>query len=450
MTEQDQPSGDATSQESETQKLDVNRLQTLEPPQLLPKRIPTPVIAVVIAASVGIVFLAGGSWYNVLLILAVIVGLSAIVMMHEGAHFLVGKLSGMKITEFFVGFGPRIWSTQKGETEYGVKSIPAGGYVRIIGMTSIEEVAPEDEDRAYRSKSYPRRVATTGAGIASHFLLAWILAFVFIMAYGTADKPTFEIAALTAIRGGDSPAQKAGLKVGDVVISYDGHQPKDWEKFREYIDSRPNQKITFIVRRNGELKTLYVTPINGLEANKRVQRIPGDSANPYTGGFIGVSPGFSYRKVGALTAAHQAGAWVANASKQIVSSVASVFAPSGLQQMYKQITNDPSANNYYRFSSPVGITRVAGDAARQGMKQVLSLIIVINLSLGIVNLLPLLPLDGGHIAIATYERIRSRKGKHYMVDIRKVAPVAYGVAAVLILMSLASLYLDIARPLSLQ
>ena len=102
-------------------------------------------------------------------------GIIAIVMIHETGHFVAAKKFGMKATEYFFGFGPRLWSTQRGETEYGIKAIPAGGYVRIIGMSPLEEVAPEEEHRTYRGKPFWQKSIVVMAGVASHFVIAFIL-----------------------------------------------------------------------------------------------------------------------------------------------------------------------------------------------------------------------------------------------------------------------------------
>jgi membrane-associated protease RseP (regulator of RpoE activity) len=432
----------------ESDQSGISRVQSLEPPQLLPKRIPVIFVLIGIAAFFAIVLLAGGGLYDLFLILSVIVGLSLIVMMHEGAHFLVGKKCGMKITEFFVGFGSRIWSTQRGETEYGVKAIPAGGYVRIIGMTNIEHVPAEDEPRTYRAQTYPRRVATTFAGIASHFILAFFLAIGVISLYGEPDKATLTVDQVIKLKPVKSPAELAGFRHGDKIISYDGITPKTWIQFRKYVGKHRDKTMHVVVRRNDKLISLRLTPIDNAIAYKEEPAIPGQSKGKITHtGYIGLVSKPSYKGVSVVATPVHAAQDVWYKSDQIVRAVGGLFSPTGAREMYRQIIDDPNANDNYRLSSPVGITRIAGQAAQHGFKDVLSLLFIINLSLGIFNFIPLLPLDGGHIAIATYERFRSRNGKRYVVDIRKIAPVAYFVAGFLIIVSLASVYLDIARPL---
>ena len=127
----------------------------------------------------------GSGWGDLLLFIAILI---AIVMLHELGHFVTAKRAGMKVTEYFVGFGPRLWSVRRGETEYGVKAIPAGGYVRITGFTSTEEVAPEDEPRAYRQQPFHQRIIVASAGSVMHLLIAFVLALILVLTFGRADE----------------------------------------------------------------------------------------------------------------------------------------------------------------------------------------------------------------------------------------------------------------------
>ena len=142
-------------------------------------------------------------------------------MLHEFGHFITAKRAGMKVTEYFVGFGPRLWSVRKGETEYGVKAIPAGGYVRIIGFTSTEEVPEEDEARAYRQQPFHQRIIVASAGSAMHFLIAFVLALILVFTFGQSTN-NVKVYALDHWAGRTTPAALAGLKAGDVIVSIDG------------------------------------------------------------------------------------------------------------------------------------------------------------------------------------------------------------------------------------
>ena len=146
-------------------------------------------------------------------LLLFIVILVAIVMLHELGHFVTAKRAGMKVTEYFVGFGPRLWSVRRGETEYGVKAIPAGGYVRITGFTSVEEVAPEDEARAYRQQPFHQRIIVASAGSAMHFLIAFVLAVILVLGFGRATN-NYTVRSVEHWPGVQTPAALAGLKPG--------------------------------------------------------------------------------------------------------------------------------------------------------------------------------------------------------------------------------------------
>ena len=172
------------------------------------------VVALVLITAV---FIALG-WGYLLLFIAI---LFAIVMLHEFGHFITAKRAGMKVTEYFVGFGPRLWSVRRGETEYGVKAIPAGGYVRIVGFTSTEEVPEEDEARAYRQQPFHQRIIVASAGSAMHFLIAFVLALILVFTFGQSTNND-KVGALDHWPGRTTPAALAGLKVGDTIVSIDG------------------------------------------------------------------------------------------------------------------------------------------------------------------------------------------------------------------------------------
>ena len=166
---------------------------------------------------------------------AIIVGLVLTIMLHEFGHYVAAKKSGMKVTEFFLGFGPRIWSFRRGETEYGIKAIPAGGYVRIIGMTNLEEVDPEDEPRTYRQATTGKRLITVLAGIIVNLVIALVLVFGILVLHGPEDVST----TINGVTKG-SPAAIAGLRSGDRIVAIDGARITDWNQVGHAIT--PNQR----------------------------------------------------------------------------------------------------------------------------------------------------------------------------------------------------------------
>src|SRR5205823_5064633 len=193
--------------------------------------------------------------------LGVIFAIFAIVMLHEFGHFVTAKWAGMKVSEYFFGFGPRLWSIKKGETEYGIKAIPVGGYVKILGMTNLEQVDPADEARTYRQKSYPRRLSVAVAGSAMHFLIAFLLLIVLWAAVGV-PKATTTVGSIFGDEKGaqPSPAQQAGFRIGDRVLAVDGHVLHSWDKIKPYIQSHENKPVEFIVQRGDQVLKLTTTP----------------------------------------------------------------------------------------------------------------------------------------------------------------------------------------------
>ena len=207
----------------------------------------------VLIAVVGIgiaLSIQNGSFPVVAFVLAIVV----MVMLHETAHFVTAKWAGMKVTEYFFGFGPRIWSVRKGETEYGIKSLPLGGYVKIVGMSNMErDIDPVDEPRTYRQQSYPRRMIVAVAGIVTHFVIAFVLLVVLWTAMGVPryDQPTLTIGSISKLETGASPAIDAGFAVGDRIISVDGQPVNTWEEVPPHIRENGGNVVTFLVDRGG-------------------------------------------------------------------------------------------------------------------------------------------------------------------------------------------------------
>jgi membrane-associated protease RseP (regulator of RpoE activity) len=399
-------------------------------------------LAVIIGLGI-LASIATGVTKTVLVIAALIV----MIMLHELGHLVMAKAAGMKVTEYFLGFGPRLWSVRKGETEYGVKAIPAGGYVRIIGMSNLEEVAPEDEPRTYRQKGYWRRMSVAVAGSTMHFIIAFALLWVLFSAVGIPDDnhPLPVVGTISKLSTGPSPAQQAGFHVGDRIVAVDGNPVHDWDSLPKYIKARPGQAITFDVIRNGEHIELRPTTVDLSKVT--VDGVPAASEPT---GFVGIGAKIPILKVGFVDGAGKATTGLWRFTTTTVSALGRLFSPHGVHNYASELSGRGAAKGDQgndRFLSPVGFARIAGQAAESGMRDVLILLIAINVFVGIFNMTPLLPFDGGHAAIATYEAIRSRKGKRYFVDGRKALATAYPVVFILVLIAVTSLYLDIVRPL---
>jgi membrane-associated protease RseP (regulator of RpoE activity) len=388
----------------------------------------------------------------------VIVALIVMIMLHEFGHFVMAKRAKMKVTEFFVGFGPRLWSTRRGETEYGVKALVAGGYVRIIGMSNLEDVAPEDEPRTYRQATFGSRLSTICAGSVMHFIIAFVLliginAFVGVV---HSEPVGARVHSVSAFKTGPSPAQLAGLKPGDRILTADGKRLSA-DDLTSYIRERPSRPIVLDVLRGTNRITLTVTPVDLATVQLKAKSLAPTDVKPSDHvGFVGVevaAPSHIEKTSNPVIAVARAGRDVGDITWLSMRGLADIVSFHGIHSYSDQITGHTpthATQDQPRFLSPVGFVRVASEAADVGLRPVLYLLVAINIFVGIFNMLPLPPFDGGHAAVAIYEWARSRRGRRYQVDMAKLLPITYGVVMLLMFVAVASLYLDIVHPLSLQ
>lgn len=362
--------------------------------------------------------------------LVFVVGLLISIFLHEIGHFTTARMTGMKVTQFFMGFGPRLWSRSKGELEYGVRALPLGAFVRIVGMNALDDVEPADEDRAYRNKSFPRQLLVITAGSLMHFVLALCL---FAGVYSAAGRytQTGEVRVTFAPAPG-SPAAAAGLAVGDIITSLDDAAVSTRAELVDAIVShRPGDAIRLAFERSGDTRTATVT----LAANP---------ADPNVA-FLGVaSMSTGYVRQGFPDAAgwavRDAVSTVGNSVKGVVTALNPFNSLRALQH--------PNENLETRPTTVVGASQIGGQLGRdEGMKAVLLLLASVNVFVGVFNLFPLLPFDGGHAAIAAYERARSRNGTRYRADVNKMIPVTTVVIGLLGFLLFVGLYLDITNPL---
>jgi membrane-associated protease RseP (regulator of RpoE activity) len=397
-------------------------------------------LAILIGALVAIVVAAVlTDWVGALV---VIVALFTVVMLHELGHFVMAKRAGMKVTEYFIGFGPKLWSVRKGETEYGVKALPLGGYVRIVGMSNLEQVEPEDEPRSYRQQGFAARLGVAVAGSSVHMLLALFLLWSALVFVGVPDKPINQVASFTKV----SAARQAGLQKGDKILGVDGHVFSNLDEFREYVATKAGVPVQALVEREGRQLTVAVTPKATTEDGKEVGR-------------FGYLLSYTTKRSNPIAAAGESVKGVGRGVVASVKALGGFFAPDSIQSYGDNLSNagkstsnaPPSGTSGdngggMRFLSPLGIGQVAGQAANAGVRAVLELLISINIFVGVFNMFPLLPLDGGHVVIAIYERIRSRRGRRYFADVRKMLPYSAALVMVLGFILVTSVYLDVRQP----
>ena len=380
-----------------------------------------------VAALIGVLALFNIWWF------VFVVGVLISIFLHELGHFMTSRWTGMKATQFFIGFGPRLWSFRKGETEYGVRALPLGAFVRIIGMNNMDDVPPEDEQRTYRSKSYPRRMLVISAGSIMHMLIAIVLLFVVYSIDGE-TKPTDGVQVRQVLVA--SPAAAAGLRGDDVLVAIDGEQIDKPDDLGNVVQaSRPGDTLDVVLIRDGARITVPVV----IAANT-------DRESPLFGKpFIGVSSSQAIETIhhSVPGAAANAVIDIVPTSWEMTKGAVKVLNPVNIVT-HVAGTNDDLET---RPTTLVGVTSVSDDVGRsEGIIGILYLLAVLNVFVGVFNMFPLLPLDGGHAAIATYERLRERNGQRYHADVAKMMPFAMAVITMLMFLFVAGLYLDITQP----
>lgn len=440
----------------------VEHPQTVDSTRYGPKT-PTDRNAILRLAALILGAVALAAVFHGFAVLVVVLALVAMVMLHEFGHFITAKLSGMKVTEYFLGFGPRIWSIRRGETEYGIKLIPAGGYVRIVGMSSAEEIDPVDEARSYRQATFPRRILVAVAGSAMHIVMALVLLWSLFSFVGVPTATSAQVASVTPFVGETSPAQQAGIRPGDTFVSIDGHVFSNPQGVVNYISARPGKLLHVVVDRKGHDVSLNIRPQDRrtirIATSQGTQYLAPKSAKPT--GAIGVEINFltANQTTNPLNAVVRSGSMLATMTGQTFGGMAQVFSFHGLasfahsvvtaNQHPKSNGTSTSTGNSGQLISIYGAVQIGAQAVQQNVGLLLLLLVAINLFVGFINLFPMLPLDGGHVVVAIYERIRSRRGKMYHADVTKLTPVIALFMAFMVLMGVAALYANIVQPVSL-
>ena len=367
-------------------------------------------------------------------ILIFVGGVFLMIFVHELGHFLTAKRFGIKVHEFFIGFGPRLWSFRRGETEYGIKAIPVGGYVKIAGMSPLEEPAPEDRERLFTSKPRWQRAIVLFAGAFTHFVLAFLLLAIFFGTIGVATKlggPAQVTGVEPELNGQTSPAASAGLQPGDKVVEVDG-LPVDIEAFSEYVDTHVGDPIEIVVQRGDDRLTLEATPVLDTIQGEETGRL-GITIQP--------SQVLERDRSGPVESITRSGRAIGQLTVGSFQAIGTVFGPEGLGRIWAALTGEQRTVN-----DPVGVVgaaRISGQALEAGQIEFFfSLFAFFNVFVGILNILPLPPLDGGHLAVLGFEAATGRQ-----VDPRRLAPITALVAGFLILLTLGLVYLDISSPI---
>lgn len=387
-------------------------------------------------------------------------GITFSVALHECGHMWAAQATGMKVRRYFIGFGPKVFSYRRGETEYGLKALPLGGFCDIAGMTALDELDPEDLDRAmYRQATWKRLFVMSG-GILMNFLLGYILIVILAIGWGLPhleQPPETQLGSMSCVKNekpdktfaecsGEGPAQLAGLQRGDLVTAVNGTPIDTWKDFREQTEKQTGP-FTYTVERDGKSLTVPVTP-------QLATVYPEKDGQPKQVAKIGVGqatsgPPVQYDFLDALPAA---AVFTGDLGVRTVQSLAQMPAKvSALVDAISGKERDPETP-----VSVYGASRIGGETAERGLWGMFILVLAsLNFFLGVFNLLPLLPLDGGHMAVVIYEKLRNlfrnRKGlpDGAPVDYMKLMPATYVVVVLGGLYMLLTLTADIVNPVTL-
>lgn len=417
-----------------------------------------------------------------------VLGLLVSIALHEIGHLVPAKRFGVRVSQYMVGFGPTLWSRTKGETEYGLKAIPLGGYVRLVGMyppaeavgatprpgrigemiqsareASAAEIRPGEDHRAFYRLSAPKKLVVMLGGPVMNLVLALVLVVLAFSAIGVAG-PTTTVGALSqcvsvsidAECGPDdevAPARAAGLAEGDRIVAFDGRQITRWDELAEAIRASAGREVAVVVERDGAvlelaLRTALVDrEVAGADGEPVTQRV----------GFLGVTPTSALQRVPLGTSLAMFGDLTWQTTKIIFT------LPARLAEV-AQVTFGGGERSESSVIGIVGVGRIAGETAAVesegvGLAQravvMLSLIASLNLALFAFNLIPLVPLDGGHVVGALWEGARRQLARLRgaappgPADTARMTPLAYGVFLVLAAMGILLIYADLVRPVSL-
>lgn len=475
--------------------------------------------------------------------LIVVAAIIVMIFLHELGHFVMARRAGMLATEFFIGFGPKIFSFRRGETEYGLKVIPAGAYVRIIGMSSMEEVDPALESRTYRQKSFWQRIGVAVAGSTMQFILAMLLLMTQFLLVGGPDGERWTVGSITT----GSAAAAAGIRKGDEITKFDGDPIASFDEFRNKLRGiDPGVAQLTVVREGservipvdlstrlkligtigedvdvidtrqrliiGEPRSDGVALASGLVGGSELVAVNGTPVDSLDGVAAAVKAGqaenrgaetsFETRDKAGATSTHSfdlgaatstttptafvgvgeepvltrqkpaSAAWnsVRTFGEVTVASVKGIGQFIWPPNMVRFVTNTVSGSettnrtntptpaestplgaNASRPISIIGVAMLGSDLSSQNMASLIQFLALINIFFGVFNLFPMLPFDGGHVAIAVYEKIREvHRGtkQRYLSDVSKMAPFAYAVVGVLVVVGILAMFLDITKGVS--
>lgn len=337
-----------------------------------------------------------------LTILAAIFVFGVLVTVHEFGHFITAKMTGMRVDEFAIGFGPKIYQQKDGETLYSLRAIPLGGYNKIAGMDPDDPVEPN----AFNSKPIPARMLVILAGALMNFILPIILFSGIFMVEGRMQLVNEPVLGTVV---DEMAAARAGLKAGDRIVTIDGKNVETWTDVVLNLRKAGTEEVTLTAERNGVLQTYKMTPMFDKDAGRPL---------------IGVSPKFSKESLGFFGSIKEGFIYTKNIGLSMVNG------------LYRIVSGNAPAD----VAGPIGVAQMAGQVAEKGLLPLMNFVAFLSINLGVINLLPLPALDGGHFVLLLLEALRGKPlGGKAMTNIQMV-----GVALILAL-TVFSTFKDITR-----
>ena len=375
-------------------------------------------------------------------IVAFVVALLLSVMVHEFGHYITAKKYGMWVSEFFVGFGKRIWSVQRGETEFGVKAIPAGGYCKIEGMSPNDEMPQGQEERAFYKASSGKKLIVLGAGSFLHFVLGFVLLFTLFAGIGTN-----QVLPVVNEVVPNSAAQAAGIQAGDEVVSINGKRVTEWYKDVEVIRESQGAELTLVLNRNGEEVVITTAArLTDIDGTKRY--------------VLGIVNEVGLERSGVLVSIKNSATVTKGFLVESVKSLGKL--PEKIPALWGATVRgeERDANG---LVGVVGVARVSGEAVGSDkltpMERLATFVLIVaslNIFVGVFNLLPILPLDGGHMAVAIADSIRAffarlrGRPRPAPIDVTVLTPITMVVFVVLATLTLLLLVADVINPVTLN
>lgn len=347
---------------------------------------------------------------------------------HEFFHFITARMMGMKVTEFSFGFGPRLVSVTKGETTYGIRLLPLGGFVNIVGVRPDDEVPPEDEPRAFRSRPLPARIVVLLAGVVSHLLVAFALLFAMFAVVGVPGPvPVVDAFYTPGTTTTLSPAYTAGVRAGDRFVAIDGTEVSSTSDMVNIV-SNSDASHTFTVDRAGTLLTFEIPSVPNADGQPR----------------IGVQFAMAPTPLPAGRSASLASSTLWDLLTLSSSGAARMLSPTSLVPLVSDTVTGTPADVDSRPLSPIGLAQIGTQIAGDDTWSLLWILAAVSVALGIINALPLYPLDGGRAAVEVVEAIRRRPFAP-----SRLAKVAAVVMTFFLLLGVLAMVLDVTQPVVL-